>query len=287
MVKEAIDLDYAHLIAQEIEWYKAAEDLGFGRIPVVNKHAEQLTMSRIQGNHVWDIENLTEREQRSILSDIIYTLQDLHDRGRESSVESEVRNVYINKTQTRVSSVSRIIPGFDRESFTVNGVKCINYFHSKYTYIWDEINDALQPTWFTPIHGDPTFSNTIIDHNLKAWFIDPRGYFDKPGIYGDPVYDFVKVYYSAVGGYDSFNRRKFKLHIDNDTCEIIMAPPVTANVAQQVFEELLPEQMANIELLHGLIWLALSGYAKDDIDSVIGSFYLGLYWLNKGIKRTK
>ena len=151
VVKEAIDLDYAHLIAQEIEWYKAAEDLGFGRIPVVNKHAEQLTMSRIQGNHVWDIENLTEREQRSILSDIIYTLQDLHDRGRESSVESEVRNVYINKTQTRVSSVSRIIPGFDRESFTVNGVKCINYFHSKYTYIWDEINDALQPTWFTPI----------------------------------------------------------------------------------------------------------------------------------------
>jgi len=50
---------------------------------------------------------------------------------------------------------------------------------------------------------------------------------------------------------------------------------------------LLPEQMANIELLHGLIWLALSGYAKDDIDSVIGSFYLGLYWLNRGIKRTK
>ena len=66
-----------------------------------------------------------------------------------------------------------------------------------------------------------------------------------------------------------------------------MAPPATANVAQQVFEELLPEQMASIELLHGLIWLALSGYAKDDIDSVIGSFYLGLYWLNKGIKRTK
>ena len=287
VVKEAIDLDYAHLIAQEIVWYKAAEDLGFGRIPVVNKHAEQLTMSRIQGNHVWDIENLTEREQRSILSDIIYTLQDLHDRGRESSVDSEVRNVYINKTQTRVSSVSRIIPGFDRESFTVNGVKCINYFHNKYTYMWDEINEALQPTWFTPIHGDPTFSNTIIDHNLKAWFIDPRGYFDKPGIYGDPVYDFAKVYYSAVGGYDSFNRRKFKLHIDNDTCEIIMAPPATANVAQQVFEELLPEQMASIELLHGLIWLALSGYAKDDIDSVIGSFYLGLYWLNRGIKRIK
>ena len=35
----------------------------------------------------------------------------------------------------------------------------------------------------------------------------------------------------------------------------------------------------------GLIWLALSGYVKDDIDSVIGSFYLGLYWLESGMAR--
>jgi len=30
--------------------------------------------------------------------------------------------------------------------------------------------------------------------------------------------------------------------------------------------------------------LSLSGYAKDDIDSVIGSFYLGLYHLEQGLK---
>jgi hypothetical protein len=93
------------------------------------------------------------------------------------------------------------------------------------------------------------------------------------------------VYYSAVGGYDNFNRRKFKLHIDEDTCEILMTAPSTAGVAESVFEELLPDCVSKIELLHGLIWLALSGYAKDDIDSVIGSFYYGLYWLNKGLKK--
>jgi uncharacterized membrane protein len=45
------------------------------------------------------------------------------------------------------------------------------------------------------------------------------------------------------------------------------------------------KDVAKIEVLHGLIWLALSGYARDDIDSVIGSFYLGLYYLEQGIKK--
>jgi hypothetical protein len=31
--------------------------------------------------------------------------------------------------------------------------------------------------------------------------------------------------------------------------------------------------------------LALSGYAKDDIDSVIGSFYLGMYYLEEGLSK--
>ena len=91
------------------------------------------------------------------------------------------------------------------------------------------------------------------------------------------------MYYSAVGGYDTFNRRKFKLYADGETAEIIMAEPSTSTVAKQVFAEFFGDNMRKIEILHGLIWLALSGYAKDDIDSAIGSFYLGLYYLKQGL----
>ena len=283
VIKQAIDPNYKHLIEHEIIWYKDAQDLGFVRIPNVVS-TDPFTMQRINGKHIWELEDLTPREQRSILSDIIYTLDDLHSRSERVANEQSITNVYISKTKNRVKSVQQVIPKFDRESFTVNGVKCYNLFHERYHPIWDQINSALQTDTFTPIHGDPTFSNTIIDKNLKAWFIDPRGSFDKPGIYGDPLYDFAKVYYSAVGGYDTFNQRKFKLHIDNDTCEILMGEPDTARIAQDVFEELLSD-MPSIELLHGLIWLSLSGYAKDDIDSIIGSFYNGLFWLNRGIKK--
>jgi thiamine kinase-like enzyme len=243
-------------------------------------------MSRVKGKHVWDYENLSELEQRSLLADILYTLQDLHSRERSTALVGDVYEVYIEKTEQRVQSVSSLIPGFDKESVTVNGVKCPNIFHSKYTYLWDTIEKNIQAEYFTPIHGDPTFSNTLIDQNLKCWFIDPRGYFAHDNdINGDPDYDFAKVYYSAVGGYDTFNRRKFKLYADGETAEIIMQEPATANTAETLFQEFFPNKITKIRILHGLIWLALSGYAKDDIDSVIGSFYYGLYYLKQGLDK--
>ena len=102
---------------------------------------------------------------------------------------------------------------------------------------------------------------------------------------GDPWYDFAKVYYSAVGGYDAFNRRKFKLHVDESTVEVLTETPRYARTAREIFTEYFGADLARIEILHGLIWLSLSGYVRDDIDSVIGSYYLGLYWLEVGTSR--
>jgi hypothetical protein len=118
---------------------------------------------------------------------------------------------------------------------------------------------------------------------LRVWFIDPRGSFAKAGIYGDAFYDYAKLYYSAVGGYDGFNRRKFKLHLDEDTVEVLMEEPIFGAVAEDVFLEYFGCEMSRIKIIHGLIWLSLSGYAKDDIDSIVASFYLGLYWLEAGL----
>lgn len=165
---------------------------------------------------------------------------------------------------------------------TINGKKCRNFFSNKYDGLLASLLPKLQPNHFVPIHGDATFSNTLIDDNLRVWFFDPRGYFSKPGIMGDAWYDYAKVYYSAVGGYDAFNRRKFKLHIDDETVEILMEEPSFAKTAPKIFTDYFGSEMARLEILHGLIWLSLSGYAKDDIDSVIGAFYLGLYWLETG-----
>jgi GTP:adenosylcobinamide-phosphate guanylyltransferase/thiamine kinase-like enzyme len=280
--KTAIDPNYSHLIEKEQSWYKSVKDLGFRRIPQIIS-INPYVMQRIQGHHAYQMNDLTDREKRSVLADYLDSLINLHDLGTQPSIDSDVKETYIKKTIDRVYSVSKIIPNFEQKALTINGLKCKNIFND--LNIFDQLFDELNPKFFTPIHGDPTFSNTLIDKNLKVWYIDPRGYFSRPGIWGDPMYDFAKVYYSAVGNYDLFNRKKFKLHVDNETAEVLMEESSFLSVGKEIFFDYFNKDIAKIEILHGLIWLALSGYAKDDIDSVIGSFYLGLYYLEQGIKK--
>jgi len=282
--KRAIDEAYSSLIQREISWYKEASRLGFRRAPKVYSEKPFL-MERIKGEHLYKINNLSLREQRSIFADYIDSLTSLHDKLSIESRSDEVLDVYQNKSIQRVLSVSAIIPGFERPNVTVNGLKCRNIFHEKYVGELESVIARLHPDRFHPIHGDPTFSNTIIDDSLRVWFIDPRGYFSKPGIMGDRWYDFAKLYYSAIGGYDAFNRRKFKLHIDADVIEVLIEEPIYANSSLSVFRHFFGDELTRIEILHGLIWLSLSGYVKDDVDSIIAAFYLGLYWFEVGASK--
>ena len=284
VTKTVIDSNYEQVHINEVAWYRQAQSLGFRRIPKVYSETP-LVLERIMGHHAYQMHDLSERERRAVMADYLDSLIALHDLGDEPANAQQVKEVYLDKTIARVLSVAPIIPGFDADSMTINGKKCRNVFAPKHRGLLDSLLPMLQPQRFVPIHGDATFSNTIIDDKLRVWFIDPRGSFHDPGIYGDAQYDFAKVYYSAVGGYDAFNRRKFKLYIDNETVEILMEEPLFAKTAKDIFADYLGHDLSKIEILHGLIWLALTGYARDDIDSVIGAFYLGLYWLETGMDR--
>lgn len=284
VTKTVIDHAYDQVHVNEVAWYRQAKALGFRRIPKVYEETP-LVLERIHGHHAYQMHDLSERERRAVMADYLDSLIALHDLDDAPADANQVREVYLDKTVARVQSVAPIIPGFDADSMTINGKKCRNVFAAKHAHLLSEMIPMLQPDRFVPIHGDATFSNTIIDDKLRVWFIDPRGYFKEPGILGDARYDFAKVYYSAVGGYDAFNRRKFKLYIDNETVEILTEEPLFAKTAKDIFVDYLGQDTARIEVLHGLIWLALTGYARDDIDSVIGAFYLGLYWLESGMDK--
>ena len=59
------------------------------------------------------------------------------------------------------------------------------------------------------IHGDPVFSNILINENHKIKFIDMRGKLgDTLTIYGDYLYDWAKIYQSLLG-YDEILLNKF------------------------------------------------------------------------------
>jgi MobA-like NTP transferase domain len=282
VTKTVVDPAFADVHRNEVAWYREAQRLGFRRIPRILSETP-LVMARIQGRHAYQMSDLTERERRAVLADGLDALITLHDLQDEPSDADDLESVYLTKTIDRVRAVAQMIPGFDREAMTINGRKCRNPFADKHAGLLESLLAPLATPRFAAIHGDPTFSNSLVDDNLRVWFIDPRGAFAKPGIMGDPWYDFAKVHYSAVGGYDTFNRRKFKLHIDDDTVEVLMEDSRFASAAAQVFPTYFGAETARIAVIHGLIWLSLSGYVRDDIDSVIAAFYLGLYWLEDGL----
>ncbi|WP_304186204.1 NTP transferase domain-containing protein [Phenylobacterium aquaticum] len=284
VTKTVVDHAFDDVHSREVSWYGAAKGLGFRRIPKVYGEGP-LVLERIKGQHAYQMDDLTPRERRAVLADHLDSLISLHDLGRTAADADDVRQVYLDKTISRVRSISAMVPGFERKAMTVNGRKCRNPFGGDQAAPLEELIDALQPSRFVPIHGDATFSNTLVDDKLRTWFIDPRGYFAKPGVMGDEWYDFAKVYYSAVGGYDAFNRRKFKLHVDHETVEVLMEDSPFIPAAQAIFPEYFGAEMGRIEVIHGLIWLSLSGYARDDIDSAIAAFYMGLYWLETGLGR--
>lgn len=281
VVKKARVPEFEQLIDRECNWYRAVHSLGFERVPsLISEHP--LTIAKIPGLHPFELQ-IDLQQKTAILTDIFQTLEQLHSSTKKLADPKIILEVYQEKTYSRVNSVAQLIPFFDRPTIQVNGCFCRNPFHSQHEGWLSQLVNEIQVDEFTIIHGDSTFSNLLIDDRNKAWLIDPRGYFGSSLLYGDPMYDWAKLYYSVVGNYDCFNRRQFQLKITGKQVDIKIKSNEWQNLGP-MFAEKFPQQMPLIRLLHALIWLSLSGYVKDDYDSILASFYNGIFWLEKAIK---
>ena len=116
--------------------------------------------------------------------------------------------------------------------------------------------------------------------------IDPRGYFGNTEMFGDPAYDWAKLYYSIVGNYDQFNLKRFDLSFLGDR-EVSLY--IESNNWEDMEEEFIglvedEVQEQTLKLLHSLIWLSLTTYAWDDYDSICAAFYNGLYYFEEALQ---
>ena len=188
------------------------------------------------------------------------------------------QEAYIGKTFDRLNKIYDLVPFAHDETITINGKKCRNVFFHK-----EELNQAVAkyfPSTFKFIHGDCTFSNTLLRSDGTPMLIDPRGYFGNTELYGDPAYDWAKLYYSVVGNYDQFNLKRFVLDIREQDVTLSIESNHWEDM-EPVFFELLKDNVTErqIKLFHAIIWLSLTTYAWEDYDSICGAFYNGLYYL--------
>ncbi len=278
--KEARDANYRKLISDEVNWYKFVSEMNFASIPLIQSF-HPLSMSYIDGFHPYEIGkkiSASVHERKETVSSILSSLDDLHHLGSKEFSQNVAEEVYVTKTLERIKKIAGVIPNAKSDYYIVDGRKVMNLLHPSHEGAIREIAEkVLKPySEFKVIHGDPTFSNIIIkSSSKKPVFIDPRGYFGSLKIFGDPLYDFSKLYYSAVGNYDFFNQGRFSLRL-NSTEVNVKIESEGFEKTESLFEDTVGNCMPSLKVIHAFIWLSLSGYVVDDHDAILASYFHGL-----------
>lgn len=275
--KEGIDKQGRELAVREAAWYQKINGQNFSNIPAIFSY-DPLIMEYIKGKNVYEYHDLTHAEKRRILEQLVACLCAVQDLESAPADRSSFDNAYIGKTFDRLEKVWDLVPFGREKTMIVNGRKCRNVLYHK---------DALAakigkyyPDRFRLLHGDCTFSNILLREDGTPVLIDPRGYFGFTQFFGDPAYDWGKLYYSVVGNYDQFNLKRFSLDITDKEVNLKIASNGWEDMEQDLFELLDGRvDQEQIKLIHAIIWLSLTTYAWQDYDSICGAFYNGLYYL--------
>jgi hypothetical protein len=267
----------ASRIEQEADWYEEVTKRGFKAVPKLLGR-NPLTLERIHGKPPCEI-NLKPREKYALLERLFATMSDLHNLAVAPANAEDCKDIYLTKTVQRVAKMLSLVPNRESPFFTINGRRCRNPFADGDGLA--EIVGEVPCDEFRIIHGDPHFSNMLVTPAGDPYLIDPRAMFGKTKCYGDADYDWAKLYYSAVGDFDAFNKRRFRLVVWDTTVSLDI-DSAGFSFTKSMFQNFLGEpRFKKIELLHALIWMSFAGWVDDDIDSMIAAFFNGLYWLEE------
>jgi Phosphotransferase enzyme family/MobA-like NTP transferase domain len=270
--------EYQPLLDDEAAWYRHVRREDFGNVPRVMYSDGVLTMGRVSGQHPWQMDPDT-----GTLDAIFRALQHLHRLGEAPASVDASLAMYAEKPMDRIAALPKLLPASLRErGVTVNGKRCGNMIGDHHFDRWATLAGILHPDRFALIHGDPTFSNTIVTPGGFPFFIDPRGRFGSVQFYGDPLYDYAKLWYSVVGGYDNFNRRQFTLEMGDGWADVRIKPSRWAGLSFMFSDRLGAEAVRRIRIIHGLIWLSLAGYVAD-YDEILAAYLMGVLTLEEAL----
>ena len=273
-IKEALDKQGEALAIRECNWYKTVGNKCPDVLPRIYK-TSPLEMEYIHGINIYEV-RLEYMQRKEILKEIISALHTLHECETVPTDYFSIREAYFTKTIKRLRQVRDLIPFTNDRFIIINGKKCRNIFFYQDTL--EKRITNISCDHFCIIHGDCTFSNIMLRETGKPVLIDPRGYFGFSEIYGDPLYDWAKLYYSIVGNYDRFNLKDFRLNLCDNEVNLEIASSGWEDLENEFFE-LTKTSAEDIKLIHAIIWLSLTTYTWENYDSICAAFYNGLYLL--------
>lgn len=291
VTKQCVVPEYQHLLQSELVWYDFVNSNLYKKVPKIFSKSP-FTLEFVRGYHPHKNKSFGLKEFTKILD----ALEELHNLGSTEVVPEDVKLVYFFKPMERVREVEPLIVFYEHETININNYECINPFHPKHFLKFMDTLKSISPERFTVIHGDPTSSNIIMRNNGEACLFDPRGVFGKNPIFGDPCYDYAKLYYSLFGGYDSINSQQFHYRISsslNAVFLINMGLGYTSdqNPQNEVMKNLFFERTKHLNydkcknfLIQSTLWFSLCGYVKEDYDAINYAFLQGCINYTKYLK---
>lgn len=259
---------FESLILSEYSWYRHIESIGqFPEIPKLICKMP-LEIERRYGKHPYDC---TLEEKSEVIDRLSSLFEKLHKHNICVTNHSDMRQMYLIKVFDRVKKYSGLIRCFNEPVLRINKKLYKNpWVNEKDVY---DIFASIACDNFCLIHGDPTFSNTLWNPETQSISLfDPRGQFGSSKIVGDPLYDWAKLYYSAIDEYDRTNTGDFFVNRDAEGGWHI---PESHVVLAPVFWRCCPHDAHQILLRLSTIWFSLVGYVENDIDGMNFAFLKG------------
>ena len=200
-----------------------------------------------------------------------------------------VRDMYLTKTQKRLKELfdHPLLGNLARSN---GNVLINNKVLANLPTLWSQVEHAVSimtdNAQGTLVHGDLCLSNILYDLRCRICkFIDPRGSFGVPGIYGDPRYDIAKIYHSVYGLYDFITNDLFDVSIDERAITLaIRVRPLHDDVCRR-FERTFFKAFDRREilLLTGLLFASMPALHYDSPKRQIAMYARAVQLLNEAL----
>ncbi len=206
-----------------------------------------------------------------------------------STVNYLAKEMYLVKTKKRILE-------FLAQNNWANDL-FVEMFDKKFTLL-SVLNDLenyiekfrlLNVSNFVPIHGDLCFSNILYDlRSNQIKFIDPRGEFGIPGIFGDQLYDKAKLMHSYLGFYDFILSGDFRVNIIFNELRSNFTLPLNYSKINKIFSNRLfadkvEEEKCNA--IMSLLFLSMLPLHSDNVERQMTMLYVGLSTFAKNYQK--
>lgn len=284
VIKTGLTEEAARFIEREADWYRTMQAFGFVEMPKLIAE-KPLTLQRIRGQNLF-LCALDPDGKRATLHRTAAALARMHSYGARKADSADLYREYFAKTMTRLRQVAPAVPFGCEKRIRINGADCINVLAEPELFR-RAVLETLMNAHYTPFHGDSQLTNTLLDEEGRVYFIDPRGYFGKSRIFGDPRYDWTKLFYAIHGNFDQFNVKNFTFAQTEDGVNYKIASGGWDFLTDELFD-LIPEgegTRKEIELIHSLVWMSMASHVWEDYDSMCVAFMNGLFLFNQWLEQ--